>query len=180
MRMGDVARMVFHFRARQWRRIVSGMRAAGRDGFGFLHAPGESVPVWWALSGQPVVVGWAGGPAATHLLAAPERRRREIALGSLGNVLGVAAPELRQSLLHWEHWNWTADPFARGAYSFAVAGGDDDPAELARPLKGTLFFAGEATAQGAEVGTVHGALASGIRAAGEVSATARRAKSRRI
>ena len=37
----------------------------------------------------------------------------------------------------------------------------------------TLFFAGEATADGEEVGTVHGALASGLRAAGEISSVLR-------
>jgi uncharacterized protein with NAD-binding domain and iron-sulfur cluster len=35
----------------------------------------------------------------------------------------------------------------------------------------TVFFAGEATADPAQVGTVHGAFASGIRAAREVAAS---------
>jgi monoamine oxidase len=37
-------------------------------------------------------------------------------------------------------------------------------------MQATLFFAGEATADGEEVGTVHGALSSGVRAAKEVIA----------
>jgi monoamine oxidase len=36
-------------------------------------------------------------------------------------------------------------------------------------VRDTLFFAGEATADGEETGTVHGALGSGIRAAKEVA-----------
>jgi monoamine oxidase len=65
--------------------------------------------------------------------------------------------------------DWTRDPFSRGAYSFTAAGQDLAGRELRRPVAGTLFFCGEATAEGAEVGTVHGALRSGLRAAREVS-----------
>jgi monoamine oxidase len=39
---------------------------------------------------------------------------------------------------------------------------------LARPLRGTLFFAGEAAESEGRTGTVHGAIASGRRAADEV------------
>ncbi len=65
-------------------------------------------------------------------------------------------------------YNWSRDLFSRGAYSFTRVGHDDTAERLQEPLKDTLFFAGEATADGAEVGTVHGALASGVRAAGQV------------
>ncbi|HEX9291071.1 MAG TPA: FAD-dependent oxidoreductase, partial [Anaeromyxobacteraceae bacterium] len=41
------------------------------------------------------------------------------------------------------------------------------PEELARPIAGTVFIAGEATTLGA-AGTVHGALESGERAARQV------------
>jgi monoamine oxidase len=70
--------------------------------------------------------------------------------------------------------NWSRDHFSRGAYSFPSAGHDEGPAKLAEPLRDTLFFAGEATASGEEIGTVHGALASGLRAAKEVLAVSRR------
>jgi monoamine oxidase len=49
-------------------------------------------------------------------------------------------------------------------------GGADAGARVAEPVAGTLFFAGEATAAGGHTGTVHGALESGRRAAGEVLA----------
>jgi monoamine oxidase len=65
----------------------------------------------------------------------------------------------------WTH-NWARDRFARGAYSYPVAGFESGAERLARPVAGTLFFAGEATA--GDLGTVHGALASGVRAALEI------------
>jgi hypothetical protein len=46
-------------------------------------------------------------------------------------------------------------------------GGDGAQRELSAPLAGTLFFAGEACDEG-HFGTVHGAIASGKRAAREL------------
>jgi monoamine oxidase len=45
-----------------------------------------------------------------------------------------------------------------------VAGGGNAREQLARPLEGTLFFAGEAADTGGESGTVAGALQSAQRA----------------
>jgi monoamine oxidase len=67
----------------------------------------------------------------------------------------------------WMH-DWVHDSFARGAYSYAKVGGVDASAMLARPLAGTVFFAGEATDSEGATGTVHGAIASGQRAARQV------------
>ena len=64
--------------------------------------------------------------------------------------------------------SWSTDPWARGSYSFLPVGAD--PAlrvDLARPIDGRLFFAGEATSSSAPA-TVHGALESGRRVATEV------------
>jgi monoamine oxidase len=67
----------------------------------------------------------------------------------------------------WMH-DWEHDPFARGAYSYQMVGGADAPAELARPLQKTLFFAGEAADAEGSTGSVHGAIATGKRAAAQV------------
>ena len=58
------------------------------------------------------------------------------------------------------------DPYARGAYSYVLVGGMGAHEELAAPLDGTVFFAGEAT-ESEEAGTVAAALRSGVRAARE-------------
>jgi monoamine oxidase len=93
-----------------------------------------------------------------------------IAVASLAEWLGVTPTAVRRAILGWEMHDWTSDPFSRGAYSFSAAGADDAPARLRAPLQETLFFAGEATADGEDIGTVHGALASGLRAAREICA----------
>ncbi len=71
---------------------------------------------------------------------------------------------------------WADDPFARGAYSYVPVGVTNGPAlreALGAPVEAQLFFAGEATSVDAPA-TVHGAIASGRRAAGEVLASGAR------
>lgn len=64
--------------------------------------------------------------------------------------------------------SWSTDPWARGSYSYLPVGATPAlRAALAQPINGRLFFAGEATSSKAPA-TVHGALASGQRAAQEV------------
>ncbi|WP_135100753.1 MULTISPECIES: flavin monoamine oxidase family protein [unclassified Cryobacterium] len=68
--------------------------------------------------------------------------------------------------------SWSADPFARGSYSFAAV--DSTPEQrtaLAQPVLDRVFFAGEATSTGAP-GTVQGGRDSGLRAAREIIAAA--------
>jgi monoamine oxidase len=63
--------------------------------------------------------------------------------------------------------DWSRDPFALGAYSYLRVGGIGAREALAAPLRGTLYFAGEAT-DVEQAGTVAGALESGRRAAREL------------
>jgi monoamine oxidase len=170
MRMGDVARMVFRFKPEAWDRLLPEISPRRRrGGFGFIHSAVDGVPVWWSLSSEPVLVGWAGGPAATALLKMPPGLRRRRALRSLAALSGVSYSKLQKAVAGWGHADWTNDPFSRGAYSFTAAGQEDGASILRQPVRNTLFFAGEATAEGPEVGTVHGALSSGIRAAKEAA-----------
>ena len=64
--------------------------------------------------------------------------------------------------------DWQHDAFSRGAYSYQAVGGSEATRALARPVRGTLFFAGEAADVEGRTGTVHGAIATGRRAAAEV------------
>jgi monoamine oxidase len=90
---------------------------------------------------------------------------------TLARLLGCSRRSLQRAIVDWRTHNWSADPFTRGAYSYATAGAEGAPNALAKSVQGTLFFAGEATADPLELGTVHGAVASGERAAKEVLRT---------
>jgi monoamine oxidase len=168
---GHVVRVALRFRAGFWRApfLPDTLAAGSGRAFGFVNAPGEAIPVWWALSPPaPVLTGWAGGAPAIALGGCGPAGIRDAALRSLATLLQTTRAELQRRLVAWQTHDWTSDPFARGAYSHVVAGVEDGPELLARPVAGTLFFAGEATAQ--DIGTVHGALDSGLRAASAVDA----------
>ena len=74
--------------------------------------------------------------------------------------------------------DWTNEPYVRGSYSYPAPGtfpgGTSMREELAAPVGTTLYFAGEATHNGAPA-TVPGAMQSGDRASGEVRQRRRRA-----
>ncbi len=166
MGMGDVMRIVVRFEHRKWRTLLpEALRR--RKHFGFMHSRVPGVPVWWSLAG-PAIIGWAGGPAAASLRGDPRSELLAVALRSLSEIIDVPAARLREAVLGVECHDWMNDPFSRGAYSFTAAGQDDAARRLREPVRDTLFFAGEATADAEEVGTVHGALASGLRAAREI------------
>ncbi|HEY2235604.1 MAG TPA: FAD-dependent oxidoreductase, partial [Candidatus Angelobacter sp.] len=91
----------------------------------------------------------------------------------LARIMRIPQPELRQQITASFVHDWQADPFSRGAYSYTAVGGIDAAQALAAPVDGTLFFAGEATNVKGYTGTVHGAIATGLRAAKELLESAR-------
>ena len=115
-------------------------------------------------------------------------RRRDFLAGLTASALGLAAcgssvptgmasgaTSVRSALpdlVDWRITRWRADPWARGAYSYLAPGTSSTTRRtLAQPVDARIFFAGEATDLD-HPATVHGALASGLRAAAEVLATA--------
>jgi monoamine oxidase len=132
----------------------------------FLQASGVEIPAWWTSYPlrTSLVVGWAGGPAAMAVGAEPDRLVAR-GLSSLADALGIDRRVLSRHLVRSFVHDWSRDPYARGAYSYALVGGSDAAQALARPVRGTLFFAGEATEAEGRTGTVHGAIATGYRAA---------------
>jgi monoamine oxidase len=90
------------------------------------------------------------------------------ALDALTRLFGIERKRIEHLLEAQYVYDWHADPYARGSYSYVAVGGLGAQEELARPVEDTLFFAGEATNSDGYHGTVHGAIATGRRAAAEV------------
>jgi monoamine oxidase len=114
-----------------------------------------------------VLTGWAGGPLAQELSSLAPDARRARALDSLQQLFGTPRSTLEELLDDEMIHDWQADPFARGGYAVTQVGGLGAARVLARPIAGTLFFAGEHTHTEGQAGTVHGALETGERAAQE-------------
>lgn len=119
----------------------------------------------------PLITGWAPFLAGRRLTGQAPSVVTERALESLSLLLNVTAVTVENSLLGSYSHDWQSDPFSRGAYSYAKVGSDGAQKILGAPLDGTLFFAGEATDISGNNGTVHGAIASGHRAAEEILKT---------
>jgi monoamine oxidase len=160
--VGSVVRVVMRLREPVW--------AEKDPTLSFIHSSDPDFPTWWTSypMRSPLVVGWRGGPGARRLAQLRLDELESRAVTSLARQLRTSRQRLR-SLLDgfWTH-DWENDPFARGAYSYVAVGGSDATAALARPLRRTLFFAGEATDTEGGSGTVDGAIASGRRAAKQV------------
>ncbi|WIG57365.1 MAG: amine oxidase [Ktedonobacterales bacterium] len=138
----------------------------------FLLSDDAVLPTWWTSDPllTPTLTGWAGGPPTEHLVRQADADIADQAMEALARVLDVRRADLDRRLEQWHLHNWSTDPFARGAYSYVRAGGMDAPQQLGTAVAGTVFFAGEATNADGHTGTVHGALATGRRAADEVLA----------
>jgi monoamine oxidase len=172
LEVGHVARVALRFRERFWEKLELPVEGGKRSlsEMSFLQSPEAAVPTWWSALPvrAPLLVGWAGGTAADGLAGKGEEFVVESALESLSQVLGVARADVDGQLEAAYTHDWQADPFARGAYSYLPVGGVEAQKELAQTVEGTLFFAGEATNMDGHNGTVHGAIATGMRAAREV------------
>ncbi len=164
---GDVVKLALWFRTRFWESISNGRY---RDA-GFFRAFSATFQVYWTQlpQRQPMIVAWIGGPGATVLRRQSADVIATQALEGLGSLLGDrlrAHDEFEGAIMH----DWGGDPFSRGAYSYLGVNGETARAGLAAPLDDVLFFAGEATSEDGQGGTVNGALATGERAAREVAA----------
>ncbi|MDX6289481.1 MAG: hypothetical protein QOH42_1280 [Blastocatellia bacterium] len=201
LEMGHVIRIVLSFRDRFWENLQLWDQDNNPVKFadaGFIHYPDAPFPTWWTQLPirAPVLVGWIGGPNADRITPRQNGGEgkesegdrldqtvdqtldscvRDQAMASLSQILNVSIEYVRERLTASHFHNWQQDPFSRGAYGYVPVAGLDDQRVLSQPLGGTLFFAGEATSIG-HIGTVHGAIMSGQRAATEILALQRPGK----
>lgn len=170
MSMGGVRRIGLRFDEPWWatERFATLVGDERLDTMSFLHGSSDvPFPIWWTTYPvrSPLLVGWCGGPDSFKLSGRSKREIETDALRSLAELVPVTVARLRKHLVSSHTHDWIADPFSRGAYSYARVAGDDASKRLARPVQGTVFFAGEAADPEGRTGTVHGAIATGRRAA---------------
>ena len=133
---------------------------------------------------------WGEGPTSFHrpyvatrdppdildgFLVGRDARKRAALSGQ--DILEITLEELRAVVPPSVHVGrveaftcsrWPVHPLIQGGYSFLPPGGRvQHRRDLAAPVDGMLFFAGEATHTKGEPATVHGAIETGYRAAAE-------------
>jgi monoamine oxidase len=171
--MGGVVKVALEFDAPFWVEKAFAKRVGDdrMDTLAFLQARIDlQFPVWWTPYPirAPLLVGWRGGPAALEMRTMTREETISAAIDSLATLVGMSAGAVKRRVVATYMHDWTNDPFARGAYSYVGVGGMRASAQLAKPVQGTLYFAGEHADHEGRNGTVHGAIASGWRAADEI------------
>jgi monoamine oxidase len=176
--MGKVIRVVLCFREALWEHVAPGRMEDQRteddlSNLSFLFSHDGYFPTWWTQMPErvPILTGWSPAHCAERMTGMTEGRIIDKALESLSNLLGLEKAQVNSQLNSAYLHNWNTDPFSCGAYTYVKAGGEGCQATLAAPVANTLFFAGEHTDTTGYNGTVHGAIASGRRAAKQILGT---------
>jgi len=168
--MGKVVRVTLCFRERFWQDLRGTTDSRSLADLSFLFSRDNFFPTWWTQMPEtiPVITGWAPAKSAEKLAGMSQDAVIDKAIESLSSILQVEKSKV-QALLQSAHFHdWDSDPFSLGAYSYVKVGGEGCQQTLGLPASNTLFFAGEATDTSGHNGTVHGAIASGQRAAREL------------
>jgi monoamine oxidase len=171
--MGSIIRVVLQFRRRFWEQIhAPGSKGKSLSNMSFLFSDDEWFPTWWTTMPrkEPIITGWAPFRAAERLSRQDRDQVTRLGVKTIDRLLGAGLKDIdtEDSMERAFFHNWQTDPFSRGAYSYGKVGADRAQETLAAPLENTVFFAGEATDTTGHNGTVHGAIASGYRAATEI------------
>jgi monoamine oxidase len=155
---GNVVKILLRFETKWWADL------GGRDlaDLSFLFS-NVRVPTWWTQNpaDHPLLTGWFAGPKADTVGHLDESGLVGMGLDSLAAIFDLPRGRLTKSLVAAKAINWGADPFARGAYSYATPQTRTAQAALQNPDGSAIFFSGEALYAGRDMGTVEAALASG-------------------
>lgn len=152
LQMGHLKKIAFEFPPGQLAAPVdTGLQVQGSPMFHLIRPEGSDMSV--SLVGGQTAQQWEKlGTEATQ----------QKVLSELRSVYGAGLTPRSSQVTHWE-----SDPFSGGSYSAALPGHQSARAELAKPVGGRLFFAGEACQQEWAT-TAAGAFLSGQKAAQDV------------
>ncbi|HEY8400625.1 MAG TPA: NAD(P)/FAD-dependent oxidoreductase, partial [Cytophagaceae bacterium] len=129
------------------------------------------IPTWWTQypSNIPVLTGWIAGKNALKISSWNTQQLLEKAVESISLLFHVSTEWIYEQLLEQKVFNWVADPFTMGGYTYSSIGSAEVRKVLSTPINDTIYFAGEGVYEGPEMGTVEAALVSGKRAADKVT-----------
>lgn len=155
---GPVIKFLLEFKTSFWNEFD--------DDIGFILSD-EQVPTWWTQ--QPgesnLLTGWLGGAKAAEKIFEQDEGLLQTALQSLSSIFRMPPAMLREELIHHKIINWQTVQHVKGGYSYCTLGSEQAIKVLSDPIDGTIFFAGEAIAEGDSQGTVESALHSGYETA---------------
>ncbi|CAG0881758.1 unnamed protein product [Darwinula stevensoni] len=132
--------------------------------------------LFWSVYKAPVLIALVAGEAAQVMENVSDDVIVNRCMTVLRHIHGQSIPNPKDTVVT----RWRADPFARGSYSFVATGSSGEDYDLlalpVSPISESedtrdsprVFFAGEHTMRNYPA-SVHGALLSGLRAAGKIA-----------
>lgn len=171
LEMGAVYRINFLFKERFWHEF-------SKTPVSFFHGgPENYFPTWWTQMPlqTPLLIAWQGGPKAFEMSLWSEEQRIESALKTLSLYSKKSVSYLKRNLVETSSFDWVNAPHFKGAYSYEKVT-EKPKHSLQTAFQKRIFIAGEATEEGADRGTVHGAFNSGLRVAKKIERFLQRSK----
>ena len=164
MGFGSAIKILLHFKEPFWRQH----NYESKD-ISFVFSD-QNIGTWWTQNpgDSNLLTGWLAGPRAFELRHSDDAIIYEQAIDSLHHIFSINKEKLADQLVQWKVCNWTADPFALGAYTYSTITSAAAQKVMVQPVENTLFFAGEALYTGTEMGTVEAAFISGKDVAGQI------------
>jgi monoamine oxidase len=157
MGFGGVIKFFIEFKSAFWQERIS--RPLKKTAFVFSDA---RIPTWWTQlpNETPLLTGWLGGPG-TRELSRDGYELQKVMVDSLRYVFNCSSSLIENEIAEWHVADWLNDPYALGAYSYPTINTPHARSLLSRPVKDTLYFAGEHLYDGSAMGTVEAALVNG-------------------
>ncbi len=146
---------------------VEGDRFGVTPGASFLEAGSPRAMMNFDMfpDNRDIVIGYCGGDYARDLSRAGTEAARAEMTDLLAKMVGG---DVRKAVGAVSFPAWWTDPFSRGSYSVCRPGHEAARDQLAEPIGGRIWLAGEATAGGGAM-TVGGAALAGRAAAAAVA-----------
>ena len=135
------------------------------------------IPTWWTQAPRniPILTGWFGGPRVRKWKGLNDESLMQLATDSLATIFKIDHAVLVEKIVASRVFNWAADEYALGGYSYNSVNREKFRVILATPESNTLYFCGEALEKDpAKLGTVEAALASGLETAEQLIKSLRR------
>lgn len=162
MGYGAAIKVMILFETAFWKNAVWKKQTGNvAEELGFIISDAE-IPTWWTQHPlqNNLLTGWLGGPSARKARDWSDADFLNKALQSLADIFQESITQLKEKISAWHIANWSADPYARGAYTYATLHTAAGVSVLENPESDTIFFAGEGIYDGKAKGTVEAALAS--------------------
>ena len=160
---GGAIKVLLKFKDRWW------INATDKDLSDLFLLFNDDPIIWWSQypMDYPVLTGWIAGPRAGDYAHSSDEEILDATLSSLAKIFSLKKEELRKMVVLSQVFNWVADPYSQGAYSYATVETAAVMEGLERPVNNMLYFAGEAFGK-EDYASVEGALESGSHVAREV------------